>query len=402
MHMVTFAAKGLFPVLLLPVFTASYPQELPPSPAAAVRAFDTPNDEGGSLTVSWDLSPDDAAGSPTFLKYEIHRSELREGEYGRVGLALGGETSYTDAEAIEDGKPYYYFVRAVSTTGYADSDVVESAVACAQWFHHRRWNVLLIGVFFMGLLLWYIRGARRGAALFIRRIPGLDAVEEAVGRSTELGRPVLYILGLGEVSNVTTLAALSILGRVARRTAQYDTPLLVPCTEPVVMTAAQEVVKQAYTEAGRPDTYNEANITYLTYDQFGYAAGVDGIMLRERPGTVFLQGYFYAESLILAETGHSIGALQIAGTTAVTQLPFFIAACDYTLIGEEMFAASTYLSREPVMLGSLKAEDLAKALIVGLLIAVVILGSVAIVLGKAGIGWLSSWFEGIVGWFNVG
>ena len=46
------------------------------------------------------------------------------------------------------------------------------------------------------------------------------------------------------------------------------------------------------------------------------------------------------ESLILAETGNTIGAIQVAGTAMPAQLPFFVAACDYTLIGEEFFAAS--------------------------------------------------------------
>lgn len=400
--MVELMAKGFWWLLLLFLFIPSYPQDLVLSPPTEVKAFDTPNDEGGSLTVTWELSRDDTGGSPTFLRYEVYRAEVRDGDYAQVGLTLKGEASHTDGEGIEDGRKYYYFVRAVSTTGQVDSEVVESGIVSPQWFHHRRWNVLLIGLLFSGLLFWYIRRARRGEELFIRRIPGLDAVEEAVGRSTELGRPVLYILGLGELSSVTTLAALTILGRVAKKTAQYDTPILVPCTEPVVMAAAQEVVKQAYTEAGRPDAYNEANINYLTYDQFAYAAGVDGIMLREKPGTIFLQGYFYAEALILAETGYSIGALQIAGTTAVTQLPFFIAACDYTLIGEEMFAASTYLSREPVMLGSLKAEDLAKIVIIFSVTALAVLGTVGFLLGRAGIGALSSWFDKIVGWFRVG
>ena len=79
--------------------------------------------------------------------------------------------------------------------------------------------------------------------------------------------------------------------------------------------------------------------------------GLDGIMVRERPATVFLLGMFYAESLILAETANSVGAIQIAGTDASSQLPFFIAACDYTLIGEELYAASAYMSREPLLLG---------------------------------------------------
>ncbi len=54
----------------------------------------------------------------------------------------------------------------------------------------------------------------------------------------------------------------------------------------------------------------------------------------------FIKGYFYAESLLMAETSYNVGAINIAGTTAVTQLPFFIVSCDYTLIGEELYAAS--------------------------------------------------------------
>ena len=71
-------------------------------------------------------------------------------------------------------------------------------------------------------------------------------------------------------------------------------------------------------------------------------------------------GAFFAESLVLAETGNSIGAIQIAGTAMPAQLPFFVAACDYTLIGEELFAASAYLSNEPKQLGSLKGQDVGK------------------------------------------
>jgi hypothetical protein len=86
-------------------------------------------------------------------------------------------------------------------------------------------------------------------------------------------------------------------------------------------------------------------------------------MVRERPATNFLIGSFFAESLIFAETGQSIGAIQIAGTADVTQLPFFVTACDYTLMGEELYAASAYLSREPVLLGSIKAQDMVKAIL---------------------------------------
>jgi hypothetical protein len=141
------------------------------------------------------------------------------------------------------------------------------------------------------------------------------------------------------------------------------------------MSAAQETVKEAYLDAGRPDAFNAEHINYLTDDQFGYAAGVDGMMLRAKPGAIFYMGTFYAESLILAETGHSTGAIQIAGTAMPSQLPFFVTACDYTLIGEELFAASAYLSREPLLLGSLKGQDIGKAIILIILIIGMILVS---------------------------
>jgi len=95
--------------------------------------------------------------------------------------------------------------------------------------------------------------------------------------------------------------------------------------------------------------------------------------VREKPAACFYMGAFFAESLILAETGNSIGAIQIAGTAMPAQLPFFVAACDYTLIGEEFFAASAYLTGSPEELGSLKGQDVGK-----LIVAAGLIGGVAV------------------------
>jgi len=51
-----------------------------------------------------------------------------------------------------------------------------------------------------------------------------------------------------------------------------------------------------------------------------------------------------------------------------SQLPFFVASCDYTLIGEEFFAASAYLSGDPLQIGSLKGQDYGKFLSVLVLV----------------------------------
>lgn len=220
-----------------------------------------------------------------------------------------------------------------------------------------------------GVVLICTELARRGKPFYVRPIAGLQAIEEAVGRSTEMGKPILYIAGLEDLNEIDTVAGLTILSGVAKVAAEYDTPVEVPTSRALVMTAAREAVQAAALAAGRPDYYDEERIHYITYEQFGFVASVCGWIHREKPAACFYLGKFFAESLILAETGNAVSAIQIAGTAETTQLPFFVAACDYTLIGEELFAASAYLSGDPAQLGMLKGQDLGKLTAI-LLIAV--------------------------------
>jgi hypothetical protein len=175
------------------------------------------------------------------------------------------------------------------------------------------------------------------------------------------------------MDQVETVSGLILLGHVAETTAKYEAGLNVPVSKSIVMETGRETCREAYLRAGRPDLYYDDMVHYLTDDQFAYAAGVNGIMVREKPAACFYLGKFYAESLILAETGNSIGAIQIAGTGSPSQIPFFVTACDYTLIGEEFFTASAYLSKKPELLGSIKGQDIVKGLVMAAMIFTLIL-----------------------------
>lgn len=242
--------------------------------------------------------------------------------------------------------------------------------------------VLIMLVLFGAFFVMLQRRARSVRGLGLRRLPGIDAIEEAIGRATEMGRPVLFIPGLNDIDDIQTLAGLSILSHVAYIAAEYDTPVIVACRRSVVLTMAEETVKEASLAAGRPDVFIPNNMRYLSDDQFAFTAGVNGIMLRERPASAIYMGCFYSESLILAETGFVSGAIQVAGTANVAQLPFFVAACDYTLLGEEFFAASAYLSKEPPILASIVAADWLKmimllAIVLGVILATLVATGVA-------------------------
>ena len=212
-------------------------------------------------------------------------------------------------------------------------------------------------------IYYYIDRARSGDDIYLRTIPGLKAIEEAVGRATEMGKSVLFVPGISDLDQVETITGLNILGHVAEHTAKYETSLNVPVSKSIVMEAGREVCKEAYLRAGRPDLYYDDMVHYVSEEQFAYTAGVTGIMEREKPAACFYLGRFFAESLILAEAGNSIGAIQIAGTGSYSQIPFFVTACDYTLIGEEFFVASAYLSDRPELIGSIKGQDIVKLLV---------------------------------------
>ena len=349
----------------------------PPSPPTNVVLNDAPDDAGHSIIVTWTLSADDGAGRRNVVKYRILRAEKPDGPFTERGIVALGISTYADKGTDEESDPnyypnhvnFYYRVAAVTASSEAESAVAGPAQAYGQWFNIGRTPNFIAVVLFTILTLYFIRRAKGGANLYVRPLAGIEAVDEAIGRATEMGKPILYVMGLGTAADIATIASFTILGRVAKKVAEYQTSLIVPCYDPIVMTVAQETVRTAYMDAGRPDAYKENSVYFVTQAQFAYVAAVNGTMLRERPATNLYLGKFYAESLILAETGALAGSIQIAGTDEPAQIPFFVVACDYTLIGEELYAASAYLGREPVLLGSLKAQDWAKAAIIILAVA---------------------------------
>ncbi|MBM3329998.1 MAG: fibronectin type III domain-containing protein [Calditrichaeota bacterium] len=339
---------------------------------------DVPHDGGGRIELEWTMHE----SSNTFEQYRIYRTSAGEAGWKLAGTVDGSTTTFTD-DGLVDGSKYHYMVRAVALQMILESMPAMNLASEKSWFDMRKINLLVIALLVIVAVIYYTLLAGRGT-MYIRRIAGLQAVDEAVGRATEMGRSVLFVPGIQDLDDVQTIAGLTILGSVAKMTAQYETRLDVPVSRSLVMSNGREVVKESYMSVGRPDFYNDSIVHYVTDEQFGYVAAVDGIMVRERPAACFYLGAFFAESLILAETGNHVGAIQIAGTAMPTQLPFFVAACDYTLIGEELFAASAYLSKDARAIAALRGQDVGKALAMGSILFGSVLVTIASMAGGGG------------------
>ncbi len=245
------------------------------------------------------------------------------------------------------------------------------------FFDTKKTNILVAILLFTVIFFYLLERARRDPNVFIRRIAGLDVVDDAVGRSAEMGKPIMFTTGIGTIDNLAILAGITVLKQVAKRAALYEVPVLVPNNDPLVLAASREAVKEAYVEMGRPDLYKENDVFFLTTSQFGFASGMSGMMNRIKPGAVFFMGYFYAESLILAENAYVSGAISVAGTVAIDQLPFFIAACDYTILADELYAASAYISRNPLEVAGVKSGDWFKALSLAVILVGIILATLS-------------------------
>jgi hypothetical protein len=393
--------KGVvdFLLFLLPYVWGAGPAFAQPavSPPAELQVVDTPNDGGRSLTVIWAASssdgPDahyqvlvgqagltDAASLKPVAEFPANTGFVKEAKgawWTRRAEKTWHQYVIRSGKGVDlnDGTVYTVTVAMVKGEERAVGQLLQAA-PFPDWFNWNQVNNLILALSFGGLVFYTISHAKRNE-VFLRRIPGLDAVDEAIGRATELGKPILYLTGAHDMSDPSTIAAAVILGRVAKRTAAYETELMVPHRDPITMAVCQEITKQAYLEAGKPDLFKEDSNFFITSDQFSYTAAVDGIMLRKKPAANFFMGAYFAESLLLTETGASTGAIQIAGTDSDHQLPFFVTTCDYTLIGEELYAASAYLSKEPVQVGTLRGQDIGKAAI----LSVILIGTVVTTIG---------------------
>jgi hypothetical protein len=237
---------------------------------------------------------------------------------------------------------------------------------------------LIFILLFGGIILRHLFKADATTNFYIRKIRAIKAIDEAVGRAIEAGRPLLFTSGMTAVGPLL-YAVLGILKHISVNTARLGSKLFAPCVDPEVYIFTESTVKSAYQEESKINQYDDSTVRFLTDEQFAYASGYMGIAHRENVGAAFLFGSFAAESLILAEAGEQIGAMQVAGTVSNEQIPFFITTCDYTLLGEELYAAGAFFSNDPIQKASLRAQDICKLVI----LAIIVLGTMISTLVKA-------------------
>jgi len=234
----------------------------------------------------------------------------------------------------------------------------------------------LLGIIFFAVLLYatkYLKGRT------IRTIEGLDAIEEAVGRAVEMGRPVHDCPGGGGFDSQyaqQTIAAIGIIGYVAKLCASRGADLKVSVNVAHTLPAVEEMVRTSYLSEGQIEQYSPEMVRFLP-DQTSLFSYCMGMFEREKIAANIMVGAYFWEAIVLAEHGGSVGAMQIGGTARQSQLPAFVASCDYLIIGDEMFAANAYITQDEEQISNIAGQDIVRIMI----IAIMILGTLASLAG---------------------
>lgn len=229
-------------------------------------------------------------------------------------------------------------------------------------------------VLFCAIVYVTVRIAKTGKMPGIRKLPALDAIEEAVGRAAEMGKGVFFNSGqsaggLSTIEAPIVGAAMALLGHTARLTARYGVDLSYFLGPVDTIPVAQDVIRTAYVQEGMEEAYKPTMVRWLSDQQMAYSTGIMGAFLREKPAAHIMMGGFWFESILLGEAGKMAGAFTVGGTPRQGQVYFLVAICDYVLIGDEYYAAEAYLTKDPDQVGTIWGEDYIKVIIMFLLLA---------------------------------
>jgi hypothetical protein len=237
---------------------------------------------------------------------------------------------------------------------------------------------LVFFILFWVIILYFLRESEKGKTRVIRRIPGLDAVDECVGRSVEMGRPVLTSTGYDPLTSVDITAIIvsfDVINYLAQKTATAGTDLLLPVGSADTYPLIAENYRDGCTIAGYPEAFNEDNIFYFTKAQWAYTVGVLGLIERRKPGACIYISRYHAEALHFGIVARKVGALSVGGTPSFGMTAFFAVTCDYILLGDEIYAAGAYMSGDPARINNIAVNDVVKWLIMGITLLGVVLAS---------------------------
>lgn len=231
----------------------------------------------------------------------------------------------------------------------------------------------------LGVLLVFLQLVARPVTRWVTSDPGgLAGVGRAMALAAEAGTDAVFSLGTAGLARSTdafgrlqTLAAMGLLGHVARAAARSGVPVRVLVNDPLAAIAAATTIESAHDRTATRERTSRSRVVVVGEGR-GPSAGLV-MTARARPAAAFALGNSREEATLGFEglRGES-GTALTAGTPEPSQAAAALLAGGGALIGPELFGAAADLQSDATERTSAVAAN-----------RLIVLAVVAIAIGSA-------------------
>ena len=201
----------------------------------------------------------------------------------------------------------------------------------------------------LGILLVLLSLIARPTSRWVARDLGrLAAVSRAMALAAESGGAAAFSLGSAGVARAAssfdrlqTMAAIPVLGHVARAAARAGVPLRVTASDPIAINLAEGALDAAHRATETEERQERSTTEYVGEGRPTAAA----ISLAEAgaPAAAFVGGGLSEEALLLLDGAQDGAAWSSFGTAGASQAGSVLLEGDGTLIGPELYQAPSDL-----------------------------------------------------------
>ncbi len=238
--------------------------------------------------------------------------------------------------------------------------------------------VILLSIFtLLGLTF-----LRRKAPRTFRPIPAFNRLYRLLGLSVEGGTRLHVSLGRGSLLTARggpSLAGLAMLRYLTERTSVGDLPPVATTGDPALALLTQDSLKAGFQAAAAEDLYQPTTGRLTGVTPFSYAAGTMPVISDENVSASLLVGGFGPEAALITDASLRAGSPVVGGTDDLAAQSILFASSQEPLIGEELFAASAYLSSDPSQAASLTLQDILRWILILVLLGGALLKLVGVI-----------------------
>ncbi len=220
------------------------------------------------------------------------------------------------------------------------------------------------------LLFWLRRKTQERPIL--RPIRAIQGMRRAVGQAVESGTRLHLSAGRGSLLSpdaASALVSLSALERVAMLSSVSDQPPVATSGDAALSILTQDTLRSAYRGVNALELYSMDRGQLTGLSPFSYAAGTIPVIRSQQVSASFLVGHFGAEVGLIAEASRQEDHFTLGASDSLTAQAALFAFTPDTLVGEELYALPAYLGAGAAHNASLKAQDVLRWLVIGLLLA---------------------------------